>query len=59
MEKFYNDCFDCVSEYKIKMWLYKVIEGNCDLIEDGCDSYGDGSKIIIEVEEVRVVLLYV
>lgn len=56
VEKLYNDCLDRVSEYKTKSRPHKVIEGNRDLIEDGRDSHGDGSKTIIEAEEARAAL---
>lgn len=56
VEKLYNDCLDRVSEYKTKLRPHKVIEGNRDLIEDGRDSHGDGSKTIIEAEEARAAL---
>lgn len=56
VEKLYNDCLDRVSEYKYKSRPSKLIEGNRDLIEDGRDSPGDGSKTIIQAEEATAAL---
>ncbi|KAF5025831.1 hypothetical protein F66182_2053 [Fusarium sp. NRRL 66182] len=51
VEKLYNDCLDRVSEYKHKNQPAKLIEGRRDLIEEGRDSPGDGSKAMIQEEE--------
>ncbi|KAJ4166791.1 hypothetical protein NW765_008717 [Fusarium oxysporum] len=51
VEKLYNDCLDRVSEYKHKNQLAKLIEGRRDLIEEGRDSPGDGSKTMFQEEE--------
>ncbi|RSL54205.1 hypothetical protein CEP53_007505 [Fusarium sp. AF-6] len=51
VEKLYNDCLDRVSEYKHKNQPAKLIEGRRDLIEEGRDSPGDGSKTMIQAEE--------
>ncbi|KAM5351608.1 hypothetical protein ACJ41O_004331 [Fusarium nematophilum] len=51
VEKLYNDCLDRVSEYKHKNQPLKLIEGRRDLIEEGRDSPGDGSKTMFQVEE--------
>lgn len=56
VEKLYNDCLDRVSEFKFKSRPSKLIEGNRDLIEDGKDSNGDGSKTIIQAEEAAAAL---
>ncbi|KAK3180612.1 hypothetical protein K4F52_008078 [Lecanicillium sp. MT-2017a] len=56
IEKLYNDCLDRVSEYKFKPLPTKLIEGNRNLMDDGRDSYGDGSKTIIEAEEAAAEL---
>ncbi|KAF4967764.1 hypothetical protein FSARC_4738 [Fusarium sarcochroum] len=52
VEKLYNDCLDRVSEYKHKNQPAKLIEGRRDLIEEGRDSPGDGSKTMFQEEEV-------
>ncbi|KAH7252390.1 Sec1-like protein [Fusarium tricinctum] len=46
----YNDCLDRVSEYKHKSQPAKLIEGRRDLIEEGRDSPGDGSKTMYQEE---------
>ena len=51
VEKLYNDCLDRVSEFKYKFQPSKLIEGNRDLIDEGRDSPGDGSKTIMQAEE--------
>ncbi|KAF4977258.1 hypothetical protein FZEAL_6198 [Fusarium zealandicum] len=51
VEKLYNDCLDRVSEYKHKNQPAKLIEGRRDLIEEGRDSPGDGSKTLFQAEE--------
>ncbi|KAM0559678.1 hypothetical protein ACHAPJ_004202 [Fusarium lateritium] len=51
VEKLYNDCLDRVSEYKHKNQPAKLIEGRRDLIEEGRDSPGDGSKTMFQEEE--------
>ncbi|KAF4955486.1 hypothetical protein FGADI_4459 [Fusarium gaditjirri] len=51
VEKLYNDCLDRVSEYKHKNQLAKLVEGRRDLIEEGRDSPGDGSKTMFQEEE--------
>ncbi|KAG9505666.1 hypothetical protein J7337_002638 [Fusarium musae] len=51
VEKLYNDCLDRVSEYKYKNQLAKLVEGRRDLIEEGRDSPGDGSKTMFQEEE--------
>ncbi|KAM0241075.1 hypothetical protein ACHAPO_001877 [Fusarium lateritium] len=51
VEKLYNDCLDRVSEYKHKNQPTKLIEGRRDLIEEGRDSPGDGSKTMFQEEE--------
>lgn len=56
VEKLYNDCLDRVSEYKFKSQPSKVIEGNRDLMDDGRDSTGDGSKSIMQAEEATAAL---
>lgn len=56
LEKLYNDCLDRVSEFKYKAQPSKVIEGNRDLIDEGRDSPGDGSKTIIQAEEATAAL---
>lgn len=56
VEKLYNDCLDRVSEFKYKSRPSKLIEGNHDLIDEGRDSPGDGSKTIIQAEEATAAL---
>ncbi|KAL6787879.1 Sec1-like protein [Trichoderma sp. SZMC 28012] len=56
VEKLYNDCLDRVSEFKFKSQPSKLIEGNRDLIDDGRDSPGDGSKTIMQAEEATAAL---
>lgn len=56
VEKLYNDCLDRVSEFKYKYQPSKVIEGNRDLLDEGRDSLGDGSKTIIQAEEATAAL---
>lgn len=56
IEKLYNDCLDRVSEYKFKPPPTKLIEGNRDLLGEGRDSHGDGSKTIIEAEKAAAEL---
>ncbi|OAA43173.1 vacuolar protein sorting 33A-like protein [Metarhizium rileyi] len=56
VEKLYNDCLDRVSEYKFKSRPSKVIEGNRDLLDEGRDSPGDGSKTIMQAEEAAAAL---
>ncbi|SPJ74379.1 related to VPS33 - vacuolar sorting protein [Fusarium torulosum] len=51
VEKLYNDCLDRVSEYKHKSQPAKLIEGRRDLVEEGRDSPGDGSKTMFQEEE--------
>ncbi|KHN96255.1 vacuolar protein sorting 33A-like protein [Metarhizium album ARSEF 1941] len=58
VEKLYNDCLDRVSEYKFKSQPSKVIEGNRDLLYEGRDSPGDGSKTIMQAEEATAALPY-
>lgn len=56
VEKLYNDCLDRVSEYKHKTQPSKLIEGNRDLMDEGRDSPGDGSKTIMQAEEATAAL---
>lgn len=56
VEKLYNDCLDRVSEFKYKFQPSKLIEGNRDLLDEGRDSLGDGSKSIIQAEEATAAL---
>jgi monoamine oxidase len=56
VEHLYNDCLDRVSEFKFKSQPSKLIEGNRDLIDDGKDSNGDGSRTIIQAEEAAAAL---
>lgn len=56
VEKLYNDCLDRVSEHKYKTKPSKLIEGNRDLINEGRDSPGDGTKTIIQSEEATAAL---
>uniref|UniRef100_A0A8H7NA60 HMG box domain-containing protein n=1 Tax=Bionectria ochroleuca TaxID=29856 RepID=A0A8H7NA60_BIOOC len=56
VEKLYNDCLDRVSEFKHKSQPSKLIEGKRDLIEDGRDAPGDGSKTIMQAEEATAAL---
>ena len=56
VERLYNDCLDRVSEFKHKAQPAKHIEGNRDLIDDGRDSPGDGSKTIMQTEEAAAAL---
>jgi lysine-specific histone demethylase 1 len=56
VEKLYNDCLDRVSEFKHKTKPSKFIEGNRELINDGRDSHGDGSKTIMQTEEATAAL---
>ncbi|KAI9166934.1 vacuolar protein sorting 33A-like protein [Paramyrothecium foliicola] len=56
VEKLYNDCLDRVSEFKYKSQPSKLIEGNRDLIDDGKDSNGDGTKTIMQAEEAAAAL---
>lgn len=56
VEKLYNDCLDRVSEFKYKSQPSKLIEGNRDLLDEGRDSLGDGSKSIIQAEEATAAL---
>ncbi|KAL6895565.1 Sec1-like protein [Trichoderma longibrachiatum] len=56
VEKLYNDCLDRVSEFKYKYQPSKVIEGNRDLLDEGRDSLGDGSKTIMQAEEATAAL---
>ncbi|KAL7798108.1 Sec1-like protein [Trichoderma ceciliae] len=56
VEKLYNDCLDRVSEFKYKSQPSKLIEGNRDLLEEGRDSPGDGSKSISQAEEATAAL---
>ena len=51
VEQLYNDCLDRVSEFKHKTQPSKLIEGNRNLMDEGRDSPGDGSKTIIQAEE--------
>lgn len=56
VEKLYNDCLDRVSEFKHKPQPSKLIEGNRDLLDEGRDSPGDGSKTIMQAEEATAAL---
>ncbi|KAF5662386.1 lysine-specific histone demethylase 1 [Fusarium heterosporum] len=56
VEKLYNDCLDRVSEYKHKNQPAKLIEGRRDLIEEGRDSPGDGSKTMYQEEQAVAAL---
>lgn len=56
VEKLYNDCLDRVSEHKFKAQPSKLIEGNHDLLDEGRDSLGDGSKTIMQAEEATAAL---
>ena len=56
IEKLYNDCLDRVSEFKHKSQPSKLIEGNRDLMDEGRDSPGDGSKSIMQAEEATAAL---
>lgn len=56
VEKLYNDCLDRVSEFKFKTPPSKIIEGNRDLLDEGRDSPGDGSKTIMQSEEASAAL---
>ncbi|KAK2598992.1 hypothetical protein QQS21_005526 [Conoideocrella luteorostrata] len=56
VEKLYNDSLDRVSEYKYKPQPSKLIEGNRDLLQEGRDSPGDGSKTIMQAEEATAAL---
>ncbi|KAF0642948.1 hypothetical protein FPSE5266_11788 [Fusarium pseudograminearum] len=58
VEKLYNDCLDRVSEYKHKNRPAKLIEGRRDLIEEGRDSPGDGSKTMFQEEEAAAAQPY-
>lgn len=52
VEKLYNDCLDRVSEYKWKLPLPKLLQGNRDLMDDGKDSFAELHKTISCVEEM-------
>ncbi|GAB0131658.1 hypothetical protein EsDP_00000120 [Epichloe bromicola] len=56
VEKLYNDCLDRVSKFKHKMQPSKSIPGNRDLLDEGRDSPGDGSKTIMQAEEATAAL---
>lgn len=56
VEKLYNDCLERVSEFKFKPQPSKLIEGNHDLLDEGRDSPGDGSKTILQAEEATAAL---
>jgi vacuolar protein sorting-associated protein 33A len=56
VEKLYNDCLDRVSEFKHKTQPSKLIGGNRDLINEGRDAPGDGSKTIMQAEEATAAL---
>lgn len=56
VEKLYNDCLDRVSEYKHRPQPSKLIEGNRDLMDEGRDSSGDGSRTITQAEEATAAL---
>ncbi|VUC28356.1 unnamed protein product [Clonostachys rosea] len=56
VEQLYNDCLDRVSEFKHKSQPSKLIGGKRDLIEDGRDAPGDGSKTIMQAEEATAAL---
>jgi len=55
-EQLYNDCLDRVSEFKHLSQPSKLIEGNSDLIEEGRDSPGDGSRTIMQAEKAAAAL---
>lgn len=50
VEKLYQDCQERVSVFLHKTQPSKLIEGNRELIEEGRDSLGDGSKTIMQAE---------
>lgn len=56
VEKLYNDCLDRVSEFKFKPHTTTLVEGNQDLIDEGRDSPGDGSRTIMQAEEAEAAL---
>jgi monoamine oxidase len=56
VEKLYNDCLDRVSEFKHKTQPSKLIGGNRDLINEGRDAPGDGTKTIMQAEEAAAAL---
>ncbi|CEJ94988.1 hypothetical protein VHEMI10492 [[Torrubiella] hemipterigena] len=56
VEKLYNDCLDRVSEFKFKPPSLSIVEGNQDLIDEGRDSPGDGSRTIMQAEEAEAAL---
>ncbi|KAF4123516.1 [histone H3]-N6,N6-dimethyl-L-lysine4 FAD-dependent demethylase [Geosmithia morbida] len=56
IEKLYNDCLDRVSEFKYMPPQSKLIEGNHELMDEGRDSPGDGSKTIMQAEEAMAAL---
>lgn len=56
VEKLYNDCLDRVSEFKFKPPSTSIVEGNQDLIDEGRDSPGDGSRTIMQAEEAEAAL---
>jgi monoamine oxidase len=56
VEKLYNDCLERVSDYKFKIPLSKLIEGNKDLMDEGRDSASEGQKTIALMEEATAAL---
>lgn len=55
-EKLYNDCLGRTSEFKHKTQPSKLIEGNHELIDEGRDGHGDGSKTIMQAEVATAAL---
>ena len=51
VENLFNECLDRVSEYKYKMPVTKIIQGNRDNINGGRDSSSDGHRTIAHAEE--------
>lgn len=56
VEGLYNDCLDRVSEFKHKTQPSKLIGGIRDLIDEGRDASGDGSRTIMQAEEATAAL---
>lgn len=55
VENLFNECLDRVSEYKFKVPLPKVVEGNHAYIDDSCDNTSEGHPTIAFVEEIEAV----
>lgn len=56
VQKLYEHCLKRVGEFKHKLQPTKLIEGNPDLISEGRDSHGDGSKTIMAAEQAAAAL---